>query len=264
MMVGNPGRPAQSVPELIAELRRCIVFLGEQVGDKPRYSGTGFVVGAGGRNHILTAAHVVRSSPGTDSIRDLHVFLNRKNGTLGRRRVADYAPAAGIRWVFHPNPEMDLAAIQFPTDAADNLLQYPETLFTRSENLLPLLDIFYLSFQPGAGDEQIVSPVARVGVVSRINSDGTFMIDGAAFPGNSGSPVFVRPVPGRFGQGGLILGDPLALQFVGVIGSYIPYRDVAVSEQTMLPRVVFEENTGLSLVYPVDSVRQLFDRSKAP
>ena len=38
---------------------------------------------------------------------------------------------------------------------------------------------------------------------------------------------------------------------VGVVASYIPYRDVAVSQQTGRARVVFEDNSGLASVVPI-------------
>ncbi|MEN6615143.1 MAG: hypothetical protein ABFD12_01160 [Syntrophorhabdus sp.] len=37
---------------------------------------------------------------------------------------------------------------------------------------------------------------------------------------------------------------------VGIVSSFIPYREVAVSEQTRRPRIVFEENSGLANLVP--------------
>ena len=43
---------------------------------------------------------------------------------------------------------------------------------------------------------------------------------------------------------------------IGIVKSYIPYKDIAISQQTGNPRVIFEENSGLALVEPVDSIKE--------
>jgi hypothetical protein len=43
---------------------------------------------------------------------------------------------------------------------------------------------------------------------------------------------------------------------IGVVRGFIPYTDVAVSQQTLRPRVTFEENSGLAEVIPVDQVNE--------
>jgi hypothetical protein len=82
--------------------------------------------------------------------------------------------------------------------------------------------------------------------------------------------VFLKPLPIRFGEEGAVIGnDELAGKSIGVLGEYAPYREYAASTQTRRPRVVFEENTGLSRVWSVgfiqdlatsDSARQQIDR----
>jgi hypothetical protein len=59
-------------------------------------------------------------------------------------------------------------------------------------------------------------------------------------------------------QTGTVLGhDPLAFGFVGLVGEYIPYQDIAISPQTGRRRVLFEENTGLTRVWSTDHLREL-------
>lgn len=123
-----------------------------------------------------------------------------------------------------------------------------------------LYDVFFLSYQPGAADDEIVSPVARAGTISLIKPNGTFLIDGSAFPGNSGSPVFLKPSAIRFDSKGISIGgDPLGGKFIGILGSYLAYQEVAVSMQTGHPRVVFEENTGLTIVSSVELIQDLIE-----
>ena len=41
---------------------------------------------------------------------------------------------------------------------------------------------------------------------------------------------------------------------IGIIKTYVPYIDVAISPQTGRARVTFEENSGLSAVEPLDAI----------
>jgi hypothetical protein len=92
-------------------------------------------------------------------------------------------------------------------------------------------DVFFLSYQPGIEIQQRVSPIIRGGTVSLINEDNTFLIDGASFPGNSGSPVFLKPTAVTYTDQGISIGgDQKGSRFIGVIGAYIPYREYARSE----------------------------------
>jgi hypothetical protein len=126
-----------------------------------------------------------------------------------------------------------------------------------------LYDVFFLSHQPGVELGGKINPVIRKGMISRINSDGTILIDGSAFPGNSGSPVFLTPSPMRYDEQGntikTIGDDGIDGRFVGIITSYVPYQEVAISMQTKRPRVIFEENTGLSTVFPVKLILELLN-----
>ena len=41
-----------------------------------------------------------------------------------------------------------------------------------------------------------------------------------------------------------------------MVSSYLPYREIAVSTQTERPRMIFEENSGLSIVVPHDQIQE--------
>jgi hypothetical protein len=123
----------------------------------------------------------------------------------------------------------------------------PESLFFGPEGLHELDDVFFLSFQPGVGIDRRIMPVIRKGAISRINADGTLLIDGFAFPGNSGSPVFLTPTPFHLGARGTIeVGDDgRGGRFIGIIGGYVHDRE--------------ETNTGLAKVWPTRLLRELLD-----
>ena len=97
--------------------------------------------------------------------------------------------------------------------------------------------------------------VVRQGVIARIGDalDGynkTFLVDTFIFPGNSGGPVILRPemvsITGTKSHQNALL--------IGVVNSFQTYQDIAVSQQTGRPRIIFEENAGLANVVPVDQI----------
>lgn len=141
----------------------------------------------------------------------------------------------------------------------ENFLAIRDDLFLETNNLLETTDVFYLSFQPGIKEQLKITPIIRTGTISLINEDKTFYIDGHAFPGNSGSPVFFKS--SNITQSSRTTMDlvPESGSLLGVISSYIPYQDVAISQQTGEPRVIFEENTGLSIVFSISYVKEILD-----
>jgi len=70
------------------------------------------------------------------------------------------------------------------------------------------------------------------------------------FPGNSGGPVVSAPslnaIQGTKAQ------DRTCL--IGVVRGYLPYNDVAISQQTGQVRKISQENSGLAEVLPMDYV----------
>jgi hypothetical protein len=51
-------------------------------------------------------------------------------------------------------------------------------------------------------------------------------------------------------------------KFIGIISGYIPYDEVAVSTQTNKPRVIFEENTGLAVVWSINYVLEILSSTE--
>jgi len=98
--------------------------------------------------------------------------------------------------------------------------------------------------------------ICRVGIVARIRDlmDGKatdYLVDATVFPGNSGGPVILRPE--LVSLAGTKATNKASL--IGIVKSYVPYHDVAASQQTRRARIVFEENSGLAAVEPVDHIR---------
>ena len=58
----------------------------------------------------------------------------------------------------------------------------PDNLFLESDKLYEVMDVFFVSYQPGVVGHGRVSPVIRNGIVSLMNEDKTFYIDAGSVP----------------------------------------------------------------------------------
>lgn len=247
--------------ELTSQIKKTIVFLGKtnQKGENQFYA-TGFLVEIQNVFHLVTAKHVV-VDPRTNNFIDsgMLVSFNLKDGNIGSCSIDEIKKNYAVNWIFHENKDVDIAIIPFGLDLQKyDVKTIPDSIFLDTERLFELYDVFFLSYQPGIQSQKRILPVIRNGTISLINDDKTFYIDAFAFPGNSGSPVFLKPSPIRFDEGSISIGgDQLGGKFIGIIGEYLPYQEVAISTQTGRPRVVFEENTGLSRVWSVTFIKQI-------
>lgn len=117
-------------------------------------------------------------------------------------------------------------------------------------------EVSILGFPMGISGEEKNYVVARFGIIARwddeiVNKTGSFLIDAKIFPGNSGSPVVIRPTDFGIGRSK----TPIASYLIGMVAGYLPYQDIAISPQTKETRIMFEENSGLAQIIPMDSIR---------
>lgn len=251
---------------LVNDIKKTVVFLGDiNKEGNPRFYATGALVKVQNIYHLITAKHVILDRK-TGNFKDdkMLVFFNSKDGGIMSRPIENVKRYLDASWIFHTNPEVDVAIIPFGIDThKDDVLVIPDDSFLLSNNIFELYDIFFLSYQPGIEPKRKISPIFRSGIISIINDDKSFYIDASAFPGNSGSPVFVKPSPITFNEKGVSIGgDQLGGKFIGIIGEYVTYQEVAISAQTGRARVIFEENTGLSKVWSVEFIKEIIDSDK--
>jgi S1-C subfamily serine protease len=124
--------------------------------------------------------------------------------------------------------------------------------------------VFAMGFPMGLVGDERNTVIVRGGVLARIRDalakpQFPFMIDTTVFPGNSGGPVVSRPEMIAI-QG---TQTHLRAHLIGIIASYVPYIDVAISQQTKRPRVTFEENSGLANAYSVDCINETIAKAQA-
>jgi hypothetical protein len=219
-----------------------------------RYFGTGFLVEIDGLKYLFTAKHVVKDF--LENRKKDAPFLAAVNLASGKKVVQgldDLPKRHRVGWVF--DDAADLAATPFPTAPEYRIRTVPLSFFVSDSQLLELQEVFFVSFQPGLEEKDRIRPIFRRGAVALI-APGEVYLDAFVFPGNSGSPVFVQSTPASFASHGTLLGgNPLGCKLVGIVQGYLPYRDVAISQQTRRPRVVFEENSGLAHIVTTDQVR---------
>jgi S1-C subfamily serine protease len=115
--------------------------------------------------------------------------------------------------------------------------------------------IYTLGFPMNLVDIDRKYTIARSGVIARIKDylDGfsnNFLVDSFVFPGNSGGPVINKPEISGI-EGTKILKSSY---LIGMVESYLPYQDIAISLQTKRIRTITEENSGLASVIPADFI----------
>ncbi len=254
----------------------CVVTLGTRSpnGDVS-WIGTGTLVGrlfqtqADGQKryhiYIITNRHVlaqqvdlvVRFNPsGGKTSQNYDIPLYRKNGTA--------------LWRGHSNPEIDLAAIGLDADFLEEHVS-PYDFFQSDVHFMPTQEmasagvsegdfVYVLGFPMGIASKLRHYVIARSGCIARIQpalsqDDNDFLIDAMIFPGNSGGPVVYKPEIISI-EGTQSVTKP---GLIGIVASYLTYSDTAISQQTGQARIVFEENSGLAVIHPVDFVLETIE-----
>ena len=182
-----------------------------------------------------------------------HPFLvtNRHVVEPNRKLVARFNLSAGPAsepktldqdWTLHPTGA-DVAVTQIDPDfIISKEIEY--SIFLDS---LSLLDrraateagisegsgVFVLGFPLQLAGRERNYVIVRQGIFARIQDwlrgdESTFLIDASIFPGNSGGPVLTKPeVISVEGTSSFA-----KCSLIGMVSSYIPYQEVAISAQT--------------------------------
>ena len=249
----------------------CVVAIGIENNGQKNWIGTGFLFGnllkptEDGLNlyttYLVTNKHVLK---GLDNI--IVRFNPQENQSSKDYSIILKSPDGKINWTGHSDSDIDVAVIQVNVHFLKE--QGMKCNFFQSDKFAYTIDqmekeglgegdfIYVLGFPMGIVTERQYV-FSRGGTISRIRDlyekrSKDFVVDAFVFPGNSGGPVVSKPE-------NMAVKDTKACnksRLIGMIKSYIPYKDVAVSVQTQKPRITFEENSGLSIVEPVDHILQ--------
>ena len=174
----------------------------------------------------------------------------------------------------HSNDKVDIAVAPIDLRVLDqnNIKYYVFLSDKNSYSISQLRDeigategdgVFALGYPMGIVGLNRQYVILRNGCLARVRDmlDGNssdYIIDAQIFPGNSGGPVISKPE--RLCINGTKSNSESRL--IGVVKSYLTYRDAAVSKRTNCTRVVFEENTGLTNVEPVDHIIETIEQGQ--
>ena len=251
----------------------AVVALGvPKDNNSKQWIGTGFLMGRKEDSditkstiYIITNKHVVENQ------NTLLVRFNNINGNGVKDLPMSLQKEYGKNYTEHPLPETDIVAIQIsPKVIRDNQLEL--FYFDKDDHALSLKQmedtgvsegslIYSLGFPMNLVGEITKAPICRLGCISRIadafiqENAQKFLVDAQVFPGNSGGPIISRPE--IVSIEGTETNDNANL--IGILSAYIPYRDIMVSQQTGRAMMIQEENSGLTIVHPVDRIREVIE-----
>jgi S1-C subfamily serine protease len=242
---------------------------------KRAWVGTGFLYGRFDKKldettksytvFLVTNKHVLRGK------KRIYLKFNSANDPTSKDYAVDLVSRNGKeRWVGHIEPKVDVAVLPINANALkDELMKYAffqsdahvsSVAAMKKLGVTEGARVFVLGFPMGLVDKVRQYVICRAGCIARIRDllDGItddFMVDATVFPGNSGGPVVLQPeLTAITGTTAITKAD-----LIGVVKSYVPYHDVAISQQTGNPRVVFEENSGLAAVEPADHITETIE-----
>ena len=221
--------------------------------------GTGFLVGFHHDNdeaYLITNKHVVQDQE------ILFIRFNSLDGSSAKDYPLIIKNEKGlIQFSFHPNNEIDIVAVSLNLEflkSNNSLFDFYDldneayTLDQMEQNQIHEGSLVYaLGFPMNLVDQDHQYPICRLGCISRISNAFDvenavdFLVDAQTFPGNSGGPIVSRGECAKTNQ---------KMGLLGILKAYIPYREVLVSLQTHLQRSIMEENSGLTVVHPVDRI----------
>ncbi len=229
--------------------------------------GTGFLVGfrkeAQSEVYLITNKHVVQgvgeqalvvrfNAQGDRCANDLTLVIRDQSNN--------------VQYSQHPNDNVDIIAVSLNT----HLLSQTQSVYNffdltadactlsvaKSNGIMEGSVVFALGFPMNLVEQNRQSPICRMGCISRIANcysgakTTDFLIDAQTFPGISGGPV-VTPEMGK--------SSTSVAKLIGIVCAYIPYKEALYSRQTERERSIMEENSGLTIVQPVDRIREVVD-----
>ena len=251
----------------------CVVAVGVgRDAAKRQWVGTGFLYGLpNGQDAAVGTLYtifLVSNKHVFQGLDEVWVKINAADGSSCKDYRVELVARNGRKlWIGHPDPESDVAALWL--NAGFLKQENMQVSFFLAESQVLTADklaatsisegdgVFLLGFPLGMVDRVRQYAICRHGSIARIadvkNGHGKeILVDGLVFPGNSGGPVVTKPELASLGD----MKPYSSSSLLGIVSSYVPYQETARSDQTGRPRMVFEENSGLTSVVPADLIHQ--------
>jgi S1-C subfamily serine protease len=164
-----------------------------------RTVGSGFLVTHKNHKFVITNRHVLQ---GVNSF-----LVNLSGSTSKNNRHMIFKQGDGYEKIYHPNPNVDLVAIEISIERnLEGAFYLPlertslKVKDLKSMGVFEGDEIFIIGHPLNLTIEDHLFPIVRSGVIAQISplyefeSDiKSFKLDCLAFPGNSGSPVYLKP-----------------------------------------------------------------------
>lgn len=212
---------------------------------------------------MVTNRHVYEDLKTGQKIKKVYYRLNTKKGEGHYFEINLIKTDNTTLWFKHKDDVVDIAVMPLnPTamkEADIDFYFFRETDFIFAKDFVAK-DIssgdglFVLGFPMSISGNMRNFVIVRHGVLARADeellSKRFYYIDASAYPGNSGGPIIHRPE--MISIKGTKSNSSAGL--MGVVSSGETYSDIAVSQQTQEPRIIFTEQTGLVRVVPIELV----------
>ena len=252
----------------------AVVAIGvDQSKDEKHWIGTGFIVGRKetdnptlSTHYIVTNKHVIKNQ------KYVYVRFNSLGGSLVKDYRIDLYDEDGKKlFTPHPHEKTDVIALQILPQTLINdksiwgsfdLEDHALTLDKMKTTGVQEGSLVYALGFPMDLVDPIKVPICRLGCISRVSDafllkkkKPVFLVDAQTFPGNSGGPIISRP------EYISIDGTPnnTSANLIGILSAYIPYRETLYSGQTGNARMIQEENSGLTVVHPVERIQEVVE-----
>lgn len=176
-----------------------------------------------------------------------------------------------LNYTVHEMADVDIAVLQLSAQVIndhnlnfccfdiDNLSMTSEELRKNGADVGTI--IYMLGYPLGLVNVSSNLPVCRMGCISRMSEtqlkeQHNILVDIQNFPGNSGSPIIIRPETTHL-EGTPVLGKSV---LAGIVHEYFPYRETLINSQTKEIVEIRSENSGLANVHPVEYIRDIIDK----
>jgi len=238
--------------------------------------GTGFFMGIAQENthfiYFVTAKHVIMDET------QVFLRLNLRNYDPSSNQLGTlYQPVqvkddqGNLLWFVHSDPSVDVAVLPFAPNP--ELIQFkcigPEVLATRDiiakEKVAEGDEIFFTGLLPQFYRTKRNYPVVRYGRIAlltdeviEVQGEGPqelYFAECQTFPGNSGSPVFLRFGPTR--EPGVIRVGGERLFLLGLMKGYFSQRQLLEIQETQRLFLQFNENIGIAAIVPGEKIKDI-------
>jgi hypothetical protein len=254
------------------EVRKCVVFLGKEIGTERVYGGTGFLVSVSSHTTPLHFMYVVTAKHCADALDGIEFWV-RGNSTSGG--VLELKAEEGIEWYRHPiDPDhTDVAVFPF--------LHRPDLDAAR----IGTRSFFSAATCPniGIGDDVFITglftlaqgstrnmPIVRMGNIAMMPEDkiptrkygdiDAYLIEARSTGGVSGSPVFVRETvnTGRAVPRTTLQGISDKFQLLGLMHGHWDIDPAKINDMA-IKGVDIGVNLGIAIVIPADKILEVIN-----